>query len=207
MISYKILHKKAEEYLKRKLDHQIKLEYRKDHKKPAIFDVYDKKKDVAYEILTAKIIKSSHEHEEAILSKLFRYLIKCPRLKFYLVSYGEEEIELFHNLNLEHWHLFCDWEGNIEKEVYHKGKSALEIAKFIYKILISLAPLSEWIKEGRRKKHSSKEEFEKLTEKYKLPKNFLIGLWRDWHLDWVWKLEKALPKWEKLYIKDRKNGR
>lgn len=60
----------------------------------------------------------------------------------------------------------------------------------------SIAPLKEWTKEKRRD-HKALPEFDKLNKKLGLPKNFLIAVWRDWRLNYVWKLEKVLPKWER----------
>lgn len=202
MIEYETIHRKTEQYIAQKLKKQgykkvlIESRIKKD---TCIFDVYNQDTDTAYEVLTAKIVRSAHEQDEAIISKMFRYLLHCLRLKFYLASYNHEEIEMFHDLRLEHWHLNFDWSDNIIKTTYHKGKKAEAIACKIFNLLIGYAPLKEWTREKRRKKHPKPEEFEKLTKEYGLPEHFLVGLWRDWRLMWVWKLEKILPKWVKRF--------
>jgi len=179
----------------RKLGHDVSREHACNHE--VIFDIYDKTTDTAYEILTAKIIRSTYEKDEAIIAKIFSYLLHCKNLIFVLVSYNHEELEIFHKLKLEHIHLECNWNNEIIAEKYHKGFTAREIAKRILKLLKSIAPIDEWISEDRRKKHSKMpEEFEKLTKKYGLPENFLKGLWKDWHLAWVLRMEKALLKWK-----------
>jgi len=198
MLSYDLIHEKAEDYIVEELKKKgYKAVKQQRVKNGNIFDVYEPQTKTAYEVLTAKIIRSAHEQDEAIIAKMFRYLLYAKHLKFYLASFNHEEIEMFHNLGLEHWHLEFNWDGELIGKSYHKGKTAEEIAKKIFKLLVSYAPLREWTREKRRKQHPAPEEFKKLTKKYGLPEHFLIGLWRDWRLQWVWKLEKVLPKWVK----------
>lgn len=206
MISYKSIHQKTEEFIKSQLEKKgykdVLLEHRV--KDGVIFDVWNLATNTVYEVLTAKIVRSAHEQDEAIISKLFRYLLFAKRVKFYLASYNHEEIEMFHNLGIEHWHVNFDWQGHIIKTIYHPGKRAQVIARKIYNLLVSWAPIKEWTFEKRRKKHPAPEEFKRLTTKYSLPEHFLIGLWRDWRLNWVWKLEKILPKWKERREKIKK---
>jgi len=202
-MSYKELHQAAEDwivnYLKKK-GHKVKKEAAKDHE--VLFDVWDKTDNTAYEVLTAKIVRSGHEQDEMILYKIFHYLLICPRLRFYLVSFNHEELKMFHELGLEHWHLWSrGWlSTDVKGTSYHKGKSALQVANRIYRAMIKFVPLKEWCTEGRRKNHPKadvEKEFAKLTKQIGLPKNFLIGMWRDWRLLWVWRLEYVLPMWKK----------
>lgn len=198
-LSYADLHRAAEEHVLKKLKkrgHKAELEF---HANDSIFDVYDKTTDTVYEILTAKIVVSAHEQPEAIITKIFKYLLHCRDLVFYLASYDHEEIDLFHSLGMAHWHLIYDWDNQLQRSFFHKGKKPKTIAKKIYRLLVSFAPLTEWIREGRRKKHPVPKEFGRLTKRVGLPQHFLQGLWRDWRLNWVWKLEKILPKWRKHY--------
>jgi len=190
---YRELHQEAEEFLVRKLKrmgHEVEREVRQDSF--CIFDVYDKTTDTAWEILTAKIIKPSHEHEEGILTKLFRYLLYCRDLRFLVVGLWDEDLPALHRLKLRHWHL------RDKRLVYHPGLPARRIAERVLKAMLEIAPIEEWTREGRRKDHPKKaveERFRELTQKLGLPKNFLLGLWRDWRLNWVWKLEEVLPRW------------
>jgi hypothetical protein len=206
-MSYAELHKAAEEFILKKLrsqGHKVEREVGKDH--DVVFDVYDATTDTAWEILTAKIVRSSHEQDEAIIGKIFRYLLQCKNLKFLIVSFDHEELEVFHNLKLEHWHIHNGWWslGELKGWKYHKGKTAKQIADKIFEAMIKFAPLKEWTKEGRRKDHPKESvaaDFDKITTKLGLPKNFLIGLWRDYRLMWVWKLEQILPEWAARYGK------
>ncbi|MEM5798608.1 MAG: hypothetical protein QXP39_00990 [Candidatus Aenigmatarchaeota archaeon] len=201
-MSYKELHAAAEDFLVKRLTaqgHDVEKEKARNH--DVLFDVYDVSTDTAWEVLTAKIVRSAHEQDEAIIAKIFRYLLFVKNLKFLIVSFGHEEIEMFHRLGLEHWHLHNHWWhiGELKGWSYHRGKSAREIANRIFKVMTNYAPISEWCREGRRKEHPKAdvaEDFERMTNELGLPKNFLIGLWRDWRLNWVWKLENILPKWK-----------
>ncbi|MEM2478700.1 MAG: hypothetical protein QXE64_01220 [Candidatus Pacearchaeota archaeon] len=202
-MDYRELHAKAEDWIFEKLKakgHKVLKEAAKNHE--VVFDVYDASTDTAYEVLTAKFFRSAHEQDEMIIYKIFHYLLLVRRLRFYIVSYDRQELELFHRLGLEHWHLSS--EGLFNKKVgnliYHRGKSALQIANKIFNALVKFAPLEEWIKKGRRnapghKKSDVARPFVALTKKLGLPKNFFIGLWRDWRLLWVWRLEYLLPLW------------
>jgi len=209
-MSYKELHAAGEELLFKRLTargHKVQKEFRRNHE--VIFDIYDATTDTAWEVLTAKYVRSAHEQDEAIIAKIFRYLLHCKNVKFLIVSFDHAEIEMFHRLGLEHWHAHNGWWSFRRSEKlrgwkYHKGKSARRIANEIYRSMIKFAPLAEWTREKRRKDHPKEEvakEFEKITEQLGLPKNFLIGMWRDWRLMWVWKLEKVLPLWAKKYSK------
>jgi len=203
-MSYKELHAQAERWIAEQLEkmgHEVEIELAIDHE--VLFDVHDKSTETAYEVLTAKFFRSGHEQDEMIIYKLFHYLLICPRLKIYVVSFERgQELELLHRLGLEHWHL---WSGGwlspeIRGSSYHRGRSAAQVVGGIYKALLRFAPLEEWTKKGRRAGHPKKGvegKFAALTEKLGLPKNFLIGLWRDWRLLWVWRLEYILPLWQR----------
>jgi hypothetical protein len=203
LMSYKELHKAGEEWIVRWLKakgHKVLQEAALNHE--VVFDVYDATTSTAYEVLTAKIVRSGHEQDEMILYKLFHYLLLVPRLRFYIVSFGKDELEVFHSLHLEHWHLYSKgWlKTELRGPIYHKGKSALEVANAIYKAMVNYAPLHEWIAKDRRHKHPKaavEKDFARLTAQLGLPKNFLIGMWRDWRLLWVWRLEYILKLWKK----------
>ncbi|MEM3075725.1 MAG: hypothetical protein QW590_02790 [Candidatus Bilamarchaeaceae archaeon] len=206
-MGYRALHTQGERWLLHKLraeGHDVNLEVRKNN--DVIFDVYDETEGTAWEVLTAKFFKSAHEQDEAIIAKIFRYLLHCKQLRFLVVSVNSEEIKLLHKIGLEHWHIYGDyWSEGLCGFEYHKGTSSLDIAKKIYKALVGYAPIHEWCRKGRRKYHPKAEvekDFARITRALGLPKNFLIGLWRDWHLVWVWKLENALRKWKlkKTYL-------
>jgi len=200
-MNYRTLHAEAEEKLLSYLwakKHKAVKEYRTKY---GIFDVYDITDSCCWEVLTAKIIRSGHEQDEAIIAKIFRYMLFAPKIRFLLVSYDHEELEMFHRMKIEHWHIHNGWwSGRLGEIYYHKGKPAYKIAHEIYEAMISIAPLTEWTKEKRRAKHPDrKTEVQETNDRLGLPKNFLLGLWRDWRLAWVWRLEKVLPKWAKRY--------
>lgn len=206
-MSYKELHKAAKEFIIKRLKkkgHKVSTEYRAGTKRRyVIFDVYDHTTDTAYEVLTAKIVVSAHEQPEAFVAKMFRYLLHCKNLRFILASFDTEEIPMFHTMGIEHWHIHDSWWriGKLKGFVRHTGSSARTVARQIYKAMIKFAPLKEWTQENRRKRHKypMPPRLDKLTAKLGLPKNFLKGMWRDWRLNWVWKLEKILPAWAKKY--------
>ncbi|MEM4389587.1 MAG: hypothetical protein QXG98_02910 [Candidatus Micrarchaeia archaeon] len=177
--------------------HIVRSEFRTDG---CIFDVWDATTKTAYEVLTAKIVRSSHERDEAIIAKLFRYVLHCRALVFVVASYGEEDIELFHHLGMGHWHRKYSWSGQLESKSWHAGATPLNIAKRIYRALTALAPLTEWTagKRRRRHKYPLPPALARATKKYGLPPHFMQGLWRDWHLQWVLQLERLLPKWKKV---------
>ncbi|MEM4282589.1 MAG: hypothetical protein QXU88_01165 [Candidatus Woesearchaeota archaeon] len=198
---YKELHDKAKEKLAAELKakgHSVVVEARRH--KEVIFDVYDSTTGTAYEILTAKIVRSGHEQDEALLAKIFRYLLDARTLKFYIASYDHRELDFFHKMALEHWHYDFNFWGGLREKRYHKGITAARAAQKIISAMKKVAPILEWCRPRRRAAHIKNAEAEKkivtLTEKLGLPKNFLKGLWRDWRLLWVWKLEKLLPQWE-----------
>jgi len=205
-MGYRELHTAAERALierLRRAGHFVLPEARKDH--DVIFDVYDATTDTAWEVLTAKFFRSAHEQDEAVIAKIFRYLMWCRRLNFLVVSVDDEDLPLLHNLGLEHWHCYGSWwSGEVSGWRYHRGKSAREIVKAIYAALVRFAPIAEWCRERRRAAHPKaavEKEFDRITRALGLPKNFLIGLWRDWRLQWVWKLEKILPRWRLQRVK------
>ena len=203
---YNVLHSKAEEFLASKikdLGHEVALEQRKNTE--VIFDVYDVTANEAWEVLTAKIVRSSHEKDEAIIEKIFRYLLWVEKLKFLIVSYNHEELEIFHKLEIEHWHLNSkSWtRPEFRNMFYHRGQSAKAIAIKIAKALLDFAPMKEWISKDRRKKHKKvPKELLELNKKLNLPNNFLKGVWRDWRLMWVWKFEKSFPRFVKKYASE-----
>lgn len=211
-MSYKELHAAGEDLLIKRLTaqgHKVQRELRRDHE--AIFDVYDATTDTAWEVLTAKYVRSAHEQDEAIIAKIFRYLLHCKNVKFLIVSFDHGEIEMFHSLGLEHWHAHNGWWSFRRPEKlkgwkYHRGSSARVVARRIYREMTKFAPLKEWTAENRRKRHKYPlpPELDKITERLGLPKNFLKGMYRDWRLAWVWKLEKILPLWAKKYGRPRK---
>jgi len=193
---YERLHKVGEDYI---LD-MLKLNGRRGEKefrmKHCVFDVYDPAGDTVYEVLTAKFIRSMHEHDEEIIAKMFKYLLYAKHLKFYIVSYGKGEINLFNKLRLQHWHLECSWSGNVKGLYYHAGKTPRTVVNLVLRVMKDYAPIKEWIDPKRRMRHKKvPDEFGEMTKKYNLPKNFLQGLWRDWHLHWVQEMEKVLPRW------------
>ena len=198
---YDELHGVAEDWIVAKLklmDHAVQKELGRDRE--VIFDVFDSSTNTAYEVLTAKIIRSAHEQDEAIIAKAFRYLLEVPRLRFYLASYDHEEMEIFHKLGMEHWHLDADWNARITKSHYHRGKPAHTVIRRIFDAMRAYAPIKEWIRPKRRKAHTPfPHELEELNARLGLPKNFLKGIWRDWRLAWVLRLEKVLPAWERRY--------
>lgn len=207
-MAYKELHRAAEEFLIQRLQkkgHKVSREHAVDHK--VLFDVYDATENTAWEVLTAKIVRSGHEQDEAILAKIFRYMMHVPNVKFLLVSFDHEELQMFHDLKLEHWHAHDGWWSfggpeSLKRLYYHRGKTAAQVARDIFNAMVGYAPLKEWIKKGRRKYHpkaSVAADFEQITKKLGLPKNFLIGMYRDWRLQWVWKLEQILPLWAEKY--------
>jgi hypothetical protein len=205
-MNYKELHNRAEQLLVQiltKKGHKVERQKAINHE--VLFDVWDATQRTAWEVLTAKIVRSSHEQDEAIITKIFRYLLIAKRLKFLIVSFDHNELEMFHSLGLEHWHTHNHWwhTGQLSALKYHKGKTARQIANRIFKAMINYAPLSEWTREGRRKDHPKTEkiasDFERISKKIGLPKNFLIGMWRDYRLMWCWKLEKILPIWAKRF--------
>jgi hypothetical protein len=203
-MGYKELHAEAERWIAaqlRRKGHRVEIERAVNHE--VLFDVYDRSTKTAYEVLTAKFFRSGHEQDEMILYKFFHYLMVCPRLKVYVVSYERgQELEMLHNLGLQHWHLWSGgwFDTEIRGSSYHRGSSVARVVDRIYKAMLSFAPLREWTREGRRAKHPKKDvevEFTKITKQLGLPKNFLIGLWRDWRLLWVWRLEYILPLWQR----------
>ncbi len=204
---YKELHTAAEEFLVKRLTsqgHKVEREKAIDHE--VMFDVWDSTEGTAWEVLTAKIVRSSHEQDEAIITKIFRYLLIAKNLKFLIVSFDHDELEMFHKLGLEHWHLHNHWWaiGKLKGLSYHRGRTARQIANRIFKAMTSYAPLTEWTRERRRRDHPKAavvRDFERITKELGLPKNFLIGMWRDWRLAWVWKLEKILPYWARKTFK------
>ena len=203
-MSYRKLHAEAQKWIVAQLKargHRAEMEFAVDHE--VLFDVYDRSTKTAYEVLTAKFVRSGHEQDEMILYKFFHYLMVCPRLKVYVVSFDrEQELEMLHRLGLEHWHLWSGgwFDNKIRGSGHHKGRSVAAVVDRIYKAMLRSAPLEEWTKKGRRAGHPRKgveKEFERSTKRLGLPKNFLIGLWRDWRLLWVWRLEYLLPLWQR----------
>jgi hypothetical protein len=208
-MSYTELHRAAEEFILKKLrarGHEAERQVARD--RDVIFDVYDATTDTAWEVQTAKIVRSSHEQDEAIITKIFRYLLFCQDVKFIIASFDHDELELFHRLGLEHWHLHDSW-WRLERLrgwIYHRGKTARQVAMLIFSEMTQFAPLSEWVREGRRADHPKArvaKAFETMTDKLGLPKNFLVGMWRDWRLMWVWKLEQILPEWARRFAPNR----
>jgi len=206
---YKELHKAVEEFLLKRLSragHEVYVEYRAGSKRNyVIFDVYDATTNTAYEILTAKFWRSAHEQPESFFAKIYRYLLYCDNIRFVIASFDPEgEIDFFHRMRIEHWHIHNHWwsfSGKVSGWRRHPGKSAKAVAIAVLKAMLKFAPLPEWTSEKRRARHPRPipNEIIQLTEKLGLPKNFLKGLWRDWHLQWVWKLEKVLPKFARKY--------
>lgn len=204
---YDVLHDKAKEWLAERLrekGHSVVLEQRMNHE--VIFDVYDRTEQTAWEVLTAKIVRSSHEQDEAIIAKIFRYLLWVKNLKFLLVSYDHEELDFFHTMGIEHWHLSSTswWKPSFGKLFYHRGKNPKEVAVRLVREMLKFAGLEEWVGKQRGKAHRKQpipQQFDKLTKALGLPKNFLKGMWRDWRLMWVWKLEKILPVFVKRIMK------
>jgi len=200
-MSYRELHAAAEdelvELLKRK-GHVAVKEYRTKY---GIFDVYDKTANTCWEVVTAKIIPSGHEQKEAIVAKIFRYMLVVPKVKFLIASYDHEDLDYFHTMKLEHWHVHDGWwGGQLGKLYYHKGQSAEKLAHKIYAAMVAFAPLKEWLRPKRRAAHPNrKSDVQKINDALGLPHNFLLGIWKDWRLAWVWKLEKVLPLWAKKY--------
>lgn len=197
---YAKIHEKTEQLIVAMLKsrgHAVAREVRRHRE--VIFDVYDSTTGTAYEVLTAKIVRSSHEQDEAILAKIFRYLLEARSLKFWIASYNHEELEMFHSMGLEHWHVEYDWFGRMKRKYYHRGKTAARAASDIIRAMQRIAPLVEWCRPRRRAAHMRATEKEKqiatATKRLGLPKNFLKGIWRDWLLLWCWKLEKILPQW------------
>jgi hypothetical protein len=193
---YREIHKDAQKRIAEELiekGHEAKIEYRKQG---VIFDVYDLTTDEGYEVLTAKFQRSAHEQDEVVIAKMLRYLLRCKQLHFIVACVDNEDLDYLHNMQIEHWHYSYSWLGGFRQRYRHSGKSAKTIAKRITAAMKRIAPLGEWCKEGRRD-HKKIPQFEKLTKKLGLPKNFLIGIWRDWHLNWVWKLERELQRWNK----------
>ena len=203
---YAKIHEKTEELVVAQLraaGHSAAREVRRHRE--VIFDVYDATTGIAYEVLTAKIVRSGHEQDEAILAKIFRYLLEARALKFWLASYDHEELRMFHDVGVEHWHVEYDWFGRPKRKYYHKGKTAARIASEIIRAMQQIAPLAEWCRPRRRAAHMRDAKAERAiaaaTARLGLPKNFLKGIWRDWRLLWVWKLEKILPQWERAMAK------
>ncbi|MEM7814726.1 MAG: hypothetical protein QXF55_00075 [Candidatus Aenigmatarchaeota archaeon] len=197
---YSKLHEATEKLIVEQLKkrgHSASREVRRHRE--VIFDVYDATTGTAYEVLTAKIVRSGHEQDEAILAKIFRYLLEARSLKFWIASYNHEELEMFHRMGIEHWHAEYDWFGRPRRKCHHRGKSAARAASDIIRTMQRIAPLAEWCRPRRRAAHMKDVKAEKAiavaTARLGLPKNFLKGIWRDWRLLWVWKLEKLLPQW------------
>ncbi len=197
----------------RKKGHDVAVEYRAGP--GAIFDVYDKSNGTAYEVLTAKYEKSAHEQEEMLFSKLFRYSLVCKKLVFVLAGFEDVDIPHFHNMRLAHWHwryAWPGWAGRLKpayKKEFHDGVDPLIYTHRFYHRLKALAPIKEWTGEKRRKRHPFPipPKILAANKRWGLPVNTLKGLWRDWRLQWIWKLEKILPKWERLFKKSKKKGR
>lgn len=196
-MTYRDLHTAGEDkiasYLRRKGHHALK-EHRTAH---GVLDVYDSTEDVCWEVVTAKIVRSSHEQDEAIVAKIFRYTLVAPQVRFLVVSYGHDELEFFHRMGVEHWHSHNGWtETTLGRLHRHGGKSATQAAHDIYGAMLRLAPLSEWVAEDRRARHPDRSAaVQAVNDELGLPRDFLLGLWRDWRLNWVWKLEGLLPEW------------
>jgi len=205
MAWYKEIHEQAKEFIAERLrqkGEKVEVEARLDHE--VQFDVFDETNKVAYEVLTAKFFRSSHEKDEAIIAKIFRYLLHCRELRFVIASYNHEEIEFFHNARIRHWHIHFGswWHPRIEKKIYyHPGVKPKTFAKRLFRAMLKIAPLREWISEGRARKHRKQplpDEFSVIRQRFGLPENFLKGLWRDWRLQWVLRLERCLGKWKSL---------
>lgn len=173
-------------------------EFRRDG---CIFDVYVPERDLAYEVLTAKWERSAHEQDEAIIAKLFRYLLHCSTVRLVLVSYDHEDLDYLHSMRIAHTHREHSWAtGRFIREFRHPGKPAKPVLMAVLRWMAKFAPLKEWYDPKRRKRHlrgQHRETFAKASKALGLPENFLYGIWRDWKLKWVWNMEKDLPKWER----------
>lgn len=199
---YRELHARAEQLILNRLRrarHKALLEHRIAD---CVFDVYDATTDTVYEILTAKFERSSHESDEAILAKLFKYALHSRAIRLVIVSYDHQELDMLHRMAIAHEHIdFRWWSGSLIGYRRHRGASPHTVVKRVLKILKSVAPLSEWYDEKRRQRHprgQMDKTFEQLTARYGLPPNFLKGLWRDWRLKWVMQMEHVLPLYEEL---------
>lgn len=191
---YREIHKDAQHRLAAELranGHDIAVEFRLDG---CIFDVYDKTTGIGYEVLTAKFQKSAHEQDEAIVAKMLRYLLRVKELEFVVATADGEDLGYLHDMGIRHWHYSYGWMSGFDRRYFHKGAKASTVARRIIRAMQSIAPLREWAREKRRD-HGALPEFERLNKRLGLPENFLIGMWRDWRLNWVWRLEKELPKW------------
>lgn len=200
-MSYRDLHAAGEDKIVRYLRHQGH-EALKEHRTPhGVLDVYDQTGNECWEVVTAKIVRSSHEQDEALVAKVFHYMLVAPYVKFLVVSYGHDELVFLHNLGVEHWHAHNGWGQSLLGRLHrHGGKQATQTAHEVYQAMIRLAPLSEWVSEDRRVRHPDRSAaVQSINDRLGLPKNFLLGLWRDWHLNWVWKLERILPEWAERY--------
>jgi hypothetical protein len=197
-MNYRALHAVAEEKLLEMLRQRGHVAFREYRTKNCIFDVYDETENTCWEVLTVKFVRSSHEKDEAILAKIFCYTMVVPRIKFLLVSYDHEELEMFHKVGIEHWHVHNGWMGfgGLGKIYYHRGQTAHRIAHKIYDAMKAYAPIREWTRPRRRKAHSEVAKVQKINDRLGLPHNFLTAIWRDYRVMWAWRLERILSKWE-----------
>jgi hypothetical protein len=201
MTWYKELHAKGEDAIIAKHNAAGEEAWREFRKDGCIFDVYVPERDLAYEVLTAKWARSAHEQDEAIIAKLFRYLLHCSAVRLVLVSYDHEDLDYLHAMRIEHVHREYSWAtGRLLREVRHHGKRPKTVLLAVLRWMARFAPLKEWYDPKRRKRHprgQHRELFARISERFGLPGNFLYGIWRDWRLAWVWHLEQDLPEWQR----------